>query len=678
MRASWREGWGARASRCGALGLWLVACSAAEPGGGTAPTGAGPAPTAGVVADATSPPLPDSVTDLVKLAPKGALAVIGLPGFDALTRAVGKSTVDLGLETIAPDLEKVGLSSAFVSKTLAAFDGAIVAVEKERSFEPAITVIARVKDESVIEPLTKAAKLEQIAPDRWQGKDIHVAWLAKAKVAIISSSSARLEKSIALASASSGSFSESALYKAPSKNAIWLALDPSLGGANDTFDKGSVMRLDIDVESGAMMLELVQNGDKVPRIAELVAATAQDAVGKLPSGAIGATGFSIKRPAGKTIRDWFKEAARSSGSDFTADAEQGLQKLLSLTLADVDRALGDELAFGAYYEGKRGPGEADLTKNGAIIGTVAIRDEKVARSVVDAIGKLMVGAKPKNGSFRFEKKGIALDVKTGKDVVTIGFGAPAVLGKLAASKSALGATSEFSNARKAAAAQVNGLAYLDFPKLMSVLPAEAVPMSTPKIDPVLFVYQVKPNDLGSHYVLSSTAGLGAVATLGSVAAIGVYGVRRYLQSAKTSEAKNTLGAIGRGAVAAYEREMGPSPAHALCKSAVPVPATVPSGKKYQPSGSPGSDYETGSPLAGWKCLKFTMTSPQYFQYDYRVGGNYKGPKRGLPNPGPNGFEASAEGDLDGDGKTSLFTLTGKIENGMVKLSTELSIADQFE
>jgi hypothetical protein len=34
---------------------------------------------------------------------------------------------------------------------------------------------------------------------------------------------------------------------------------------------------------------------------------------------------------------------------------------------------------------------------------------------------------------------------------------------------------------------------------------------------------------------------------------------------------------------------------------------------------------------------------------YRIGGNYKGPARGDPDPGPNGFEVSAEGDLDGDG-----------------------------
>src|ERR1700756_2024384 len=45
-----------------------------------------------------------------------------------------------------------------------------------------------------------------------------------------------------------------------------------------------------------------------------------------------------------------------------------------------------------------------------------------------------------------------------------------------------------------------------------------------------------------------------VAIIGVLAALAIYGVKRYLASAKTSEAKNTIGAIARGGAAAYERE----------------------------------------------------------------------------------------------------------------------------
>jgi len=37
-----------------------------------------------------------------------------------------------------------------------------------------------------------------------------------------------------------------------------------------------------------------------------------------------------------------------------------------------------------------------------------------------------------------------------------------------------------------------------------------------------------------------------VAIIGVLAALAIYGVRRYLASAKTGEAKNTIGAISRG------------------------------------------------------------------------------------------------------------------------------------
>ncbi len=134
---------------------------------------------------------------------------------------------------------------------------------------------------------------------------------------------------------------------------------------------------------------------------------------------------------------------------------------------------------------------------------------------------------------------------------------------------------------------------------------------------------------------------------------------------KTSEAVNVIGAISRGAVAGYERESvvggegdDAKYGHLLCTSASDVPPSVPKGIKYQPPNDKA--FETGDERTGWKCLKFALTQPHYYQYSYRVGSNYKGPKRGGPDPGPKGFEASAEGDLDGDGKTSLYSLVGKV------------------
>ena len=178
--------------------------------------------------------------------------------------------------------------------------------------------------------------------------------------------------------------------------------------------------------------------------------------------------------------------------------------------------------------------------------------------------------------------------------------------------------------------------------------------------------------------------------LGLAVPVGLYGVRRYLASSKSSEAKNTIGAISRGATAAYEREQISAEVldqdafgegtHRLCNSAQPVPAVVPRGTKYQPKFGDGEDFGTGSSTTGWRCLKFALSQPHYYQYAYIKGGPYKGPKRGGPDPGPNGYEASAEGDLDGDGVTSLFTRTGQIDpaTGRLKPSTQIWIDNEFE
>jgi type IV pilus assembly protein PilA len=121
-----------------------------------------------------------------------------------------------------------------------------------------------------------------------------------------------------------------------------------------------------------------------------------------------------------------------------------------------------------------------------------------------------------------------------------------------------------------------------------------------------------------------------VAIIGVLAALAIYGVRKYLSSAKTSEAKNTVGAITRGAAAAYERETTASQvvvegalssaiSNDLCGSATAVPTAVPKGTKYQPNTAEGSDFETGDTVTGWKCLKFSLTQPIYYQYSYLRG-----------------------------------------------------------
>src|SRR6185437_10714829 len=161
----------------------------------------------------------------------------------------------------------------------------------------------------------------------------------------------------------------------------------------------------------------------------------------------------------------------------------------------------------------------------------------------------------------------------------------------------------------------------------------------------------------------------SVPVIGVMAALGIYGVRRYITTAKTAEAKNTIGAITRAAVAAYERENHDSPpGHHLCASAIPVPAKVPAGTKYMPSSAPGADFDTGNDEAGWKCLKFSMASPMYYQYSYVTGAG-----SGKSGATASGFEASARGDLDGNGTHSLFARGADVRSGKVVVSTQIYV-----
>jgi type IV pilus assembly protein PilA len=185
-----------------------------------------------------------------------------------------------------------------------------------------------------------------------------------------------------------------------------------------------------------------------------------------------------------------------------------------------------------------------------------------------------------------------------------------------------------------------------------------------------------------------------VAIIGVLAALAIYGVRRYLASSKTSEAKNSIGGISRGAAAAFEREVsvsesvaegtsGTQASHSLCDSpviAAQVPGTVPAGKKYQPDTAAGADFNSDDSQTGWLCLRFAMTQPHYYQYAYTNGAAAAGSQNPTPCAGAGTcYEAAANGDLDGDTVPSNFSQIGRVSaNRELKKDTQVSIFQEFE
>lgn len=172
-----------------------------------------------------------------------------------------------------------------------------------------------------------------------------------------------------------------------------------------------------------------------------------------------------------------------------------------------------------------------------------------------------------------------------------------------------------------------------------------------------------------------------VAIVGVLAALAIYGVRKYIANAKTAEARNSLGQIAKDASSAYAREgmagavlaLGGTAdvSNKLCAKAsktVPDGAGKIKGQKYQSSPEEWAK-DAATQHTGFACLKFTMTDPQYYMYTYDSDG--------LGTAGAY-FNAIANGDLNGDGSLSTFILGGEVKTaGVGKGGLEVVVAPNF-
>src|SRR5262249_12364426 len=117
---------------------------------------------------------------------------------------------------------------------------------------------------------------------------------------------------------------------------------------------------------------------------------------------------------------------------------------------------------------------------------------------------------------------------------------------------------------------------------------------------------------------------------GIVGALAVYGVRSYLLNAKMGEARETIASIAKSEVEAWRNTPR---AQRKLVSFPPVPPEAPHGEKY---GSAPADWNA------WAPLHFSLDHPQYFQYKVVAAKDGKH------------ADVVGQGDLDGNGKTSLF------------------------
>jgi hypothetical protein len=151
-----------------------------------------------------------------------------------------------------------------------------------------------------------------------------------------------------------------------------------------------------------------------------------------------------------------------------------------------------------------------------------------------------------------------------------------------------------------------------------------------------------------------------VADLNSVV---LYEMQLAARDSKKAEARNTVARIAATIASAYQSEAtsadSTQPKHHLPPSARAIPQVVPKGTVYQ---STSAEWST----PGWKDIHFVITEPQYYQYEFETSKDGKS------------VIVRAHGDLDGNGKSSLFEMTVSIDKqGQVKIS-ELKAKDEDE
>lgn len=138
----------------------------------------------------------------------------------------------------------------------------------------------------------------------------------------------------------------------------------------------------------------------------------------------------------------------------------------------------------------------------------------------------------------------------------------------------------------------------------------------------------------------------AIAGVGVFAAIGMYGARRYINTAKEAEGRTSAQVLALGIVRCAEQETLEGKSELLPDTAPAVPGSLSdvSGRKYMSSTTDWS-------APAYTCATFAMSTPQYFQYQWVKESSTAGVVRAIA-------------DFNGDGSADVtfevpVTCTGK-------------------
>lgn len=631
------------------------------------------------------PPLPAKLEHLTEFVPNDAPLVVHLPGEGLFTPDSEGKPPFMSAQDLAPGLSDAwGIPASLIAEFLMAIDEAAYFANPDECIAVRLRTDRHV--DSLLEQLSlrrmPGGRLESTGANQsWNG-----AWLNASQTLILCASSTTFENALRAARGEAPSFATS--KHAGLENEAWAFVDlhKLTQGSQPLLSEGSKIIARLPRWSAANIdVHFMGRGPGYPQLAEVIGPVRHDALAQLPQGAVMALSLSLKRADGKTFDDIVGELDRVAGAGLVNQWHNALSNF-GIDAAKIDQAIGNELAIGVYMNPKftslklkSGAGlpigavVAIPTANDAVAKSTwqtllrSLEKNKTNKNVIvtpDSVTTELVQGIP----MRFTHKPGFLLAGIGEKEVSAD-----LMNKFASAKQSFGALPEFEASRKK-----HPPAYMmQYFDSMQFLRLNAVPVDatffgpTPKSEFITITFGSAEHGLdvglqGSPNLFASVMGTGA------------YAIKRYQRSAMTADVKNIMGRISRAVAAAYERE-NEAGEHHLCGSAIAVPSFVPAGRTYLPQAEEGHDFHTGDARTGWRCLKVEVTSSTRYQYEYRAGGpHYKGPTRGGPDPGPNGFEISAEGDLNGDGKTSLFTAVGEIRDNKFMRATQIFIVDEFE
>ncbi len=162
-----------------------------------------------------------------------------------------------------------------------------------------------------------------------------------------------------------------------------------------------------------------------------------------------------------------------------------------------------------------------------------------------------------------------------------------------------------------------------------------------------------------------------VAIIGILAAVAVPAFMKYMQKAKTTEAKQFVKKIYDGARTYYvDSDTNSASQEPVAKQFPATTAATPAenaccsevGEKCQPS---AALWDTGDDAPTWNALQFSITDPHYYWYTFESDPEVE-------------FTARANGNLDCDTNFSTFEMKGYVQDGEVQGGQGMSRANELE